>query len=214
MIEKVAAERFNGFDNGRKWNRQRACRKGAALTIPIASKEPFIPINCGAIPAELLESELFGHVKGSFTGAISNRTGRFEMAEEGSLFLDEIGDMSPNLQVKLLRVLARTKLRAGRWHQRQSTAERACHCGHQCRPGTWPSMMANSVKICIYRLQRHSDTHSEPCANANRIFPLLLHHFMEAFQPFSRGRLVEGHWGQDALNLLMYVRLAGEYPRT
>ncbi|MGE0525737.1 MAG: sigma-54-dependent transcriptional regulator [Bdellovibrionales bacterium] len=68
-------------------------------------KEPFIPINCGAIPAELLESELFGHVKGAFTGAIANRTGRFEMADEGTLFLDEIGDMSPNLQVKILRVL-------------------------------------------------------------------------------------------------------------
>ncbi len=69
------------------------------------STEPFIPINCGAIPAELLESELFGHVKGAFTGAIANRTGRFELAEEGTLFLDEIGDMSPSLQVKLLRVL-------------------------------------------------------------------------------------------------------------
>ena len=69
------------------------------------SAEAFIPINCGAIPAELLESELFGHVKGAFTGAIANRTGRFEMAEEGTLFLDEIGDMNPALQVKLLRVL-------------------------------------------------------------------------------------------------------------
>ncbi|MGZ3723320.1 MAG: sigma-54-dependent transcriptional regulator, partial [Bdellovibrionales bacterium] len=69
------------------------------------SQEPFIPINCGAIPAELLESELFGHVKGAFTGAIANRTGRFELADEGTLFLDEIGDMSPALQVKLLRVL-------------------------------------------------------------------------------------------------------------
>lgn len=65
----------------------------------------FIPINCGAIPSELLESELFGHVKGAFTGAISNRQGRFELANKGTLFLDEIGDLSPNLQVKLLRVL-------------------------------------------------------------------------------------------------------------
>ncbi len=69
------------------------------------SKKPFVPINCGAIPGELLESELFGHVKGAFTGAINQRMGRFEMAEAGSLFLDEIGDMSPSLQVKLLRVL-------------------------------------------------------------------------------------------------------------
>ncbi|BAJ01399.1 sigma-54-dependent Fis family transcriptional regulator [Shewanella violacea] len=66
---------------------------------------PFIPINCGAIPAELLESELFGHEKGSFTGAISARKGRFELAEKGTLFLDEIGDMPLQMQVKLLRVL-------------------------------------------------------------------------------------------------------------
>jgi len=66
---------------------------------------PFIPVNCGAIPRDLLESELFGHRKGAFTGAISDRKGRFEMADQGTLFLDEIGDMPIDLQVKLLRVL-------------------------------------------------------------------------------------------------------------
>ena len=67
--------------------------------------KPFQAINCGAIPAQFLESELFGHKKGAFTGSISDRKGRFELADQGTLFLDEIGDMPLELQVKLLRVL-------------------------------------------------------------------------------------------------------------
>ena len=66
---------------------------------------PFVPVNCGAIPRELLESELFGHDRGAFTGAISSRAGRFEMADGGTLFLDEIGDMPLDMQVKMLRAI-------------------------------------------------------------------------------------------------------------
>ncbi|RMD51976.1 MAG: sigma-54-dependent Fis family transcriptional regulator, partial [Nitrospirae bacterium] len=69
------------------------------------SSKPLIPVNCGAIPEELLESELFGHERGAFTGAINMRIGRFELADGGTLFLDEVGELSRHLQVKLLRVL-------------------------------------------------------------------------------------------------------------
>jgi len=73
-------------------------------------EKPFITINCGAIPRELLESELFGHVKGSFTGAVGHKAGKVEMAERGTLFLDEIGEMPGELQVKLLRLIQQGEL--------------------------------------------------------------------------------------------------------
>jgi len=95
------------------------------------SDMPFVPINCGAIPADLLESELFGHEKGAFTGAIISRTGRFELAEGGTLFLDEIGDMSLPMQVKLLRVLQeRTFERVGSNKTQQCNVRiiAATHC--------------------------------------------------------------------------------------
>lgn len=104
LIERVAQTNSTVLITGESGTGKELVAKALHYN-SLRSQHPFIPINCGAIPAELLESEMFGHVKGAFTGAIANRTGRFELAEEGTLFLDEIGDMSPTLQVKLLRVL-------------------------------------------------------------------------------------------------------------
>lgn len=104
LIEQVAEFDTNVLVTGQSGTGKELVAKTLHALSDRAEK-PFVPINCGAIPAELLESELFGHEKGAFTGAIVARTGRFEMAEGGTLFLDEIGDMSFDMQVKLLRVL-------------------------------------------------------------------------------------------------------------
>lgn len=104
MVEKVADTEANVLIMGDSGSGKEVVARNIHYQSSRRNK-PFVPINCGAIPSELLESELFGHEKGAFTGAISARQGRFEMAEGGTLFLDEIGDMSLPMQVKLLRVL-------------------------------------------------------------------------------------------------------------
>ena len=104
MVEKVADTAANVLIVGASGSGKEVVARNIHYQSSRRNK-PFVPINCGAIPSELLESELFGHEKGAFTGAISTRQGRFEMAEGGTLFLDEIGDMSLPMQVKLLRVL-------------------------------------------------------------------------------------------------------------
>lgn len=104
MMSQVADKDVSVLITGESGTGKEVVARNLHYNSPRRDK-PFVPVNCGAIPAELLESELFGHEKGAFTGAISTRAGRFELAEGGTLFLDEIGDMPLNMQVKILRVL-------------------------------------------------------------------------------------------------------------
>lgn len=104
LIEQVARADATVLVLGESGTGKEVVARGIHARSTRADK-PFIPINCGAIPSELLESELFGHEKGAFTGAVTTRLGRFELANGGTIFLDEIGDMPLLMQVKLLRVL-------------------------------------------------------------------------------------------------------------
>ena len=162
------------------------------------TERPFIPINCGAIPGELLESELFGHIKGAFTGAVANRLGRFEMADTGTLFLDEIGDMNPSLQVKLLRVLQERKFEPVGSTKTISADVRVIAATNvdldeavlegKFREDLYYRLNVIPIKIPALR-ERRSD------------IPLLFHYFMEEFN-HSRSRKLQGIT-PDAMSLLM-----------
>jgi two-component system repressor protein LuxO len=104
QIANVARSRATVFITGESGTGKEVCAESIHKASPRAAR-PFIAINCGAIPEDLLESELFGHLKGSFTGAVSDRIGAVQAAHGGTLFLDEICEMEPKLQVKLLRFL-------------------------------------------------------------------------------------------------------------
>lgn len=108
VIEKVARTRSTVLVLGESGTGKELIAKAIHSLSGRSGK--LVPVNCGAIPEDILESELFGHEKGAFTGAVNSRVGRFQLADNGTIFLDEIGEMSPKLQVKLLRVLQERKV--------------------------------------------------------------------------------------------------------
>ena len=159
---------------------------------------PFVKLNCAAIPAELVESELFGHEKGAFTGAINQRLGRFEAAHRGTLFLDEIGDMPLNLQAKLLRVLQEGEFeRLGSTHTR-SVDVRIVAATNQNLLGM---VAEKQFRMDLYYRLNVFPIAAPPLRQRPADIPLLIAHFVQRFA--TRMSKDISKISQDAMGALM-----------
>jgi sigma-54 dependent transcriptional regulator, acetoin dehydrogenase operon transcriptional activator AcoR len=165
---------------------------------------PFVPINCGALPEGTLESELFGHVKGAFTGAISNRKGRFELAEGGTIFLDEIGEISHNMQVKLLRVLQeKCFVPVGGEKTVKVNARVICATNRDLKQSTKQGLFREDL---YYRLAV-VPINMPPLRDRKSDIKLLIEHFLDKYSQDIGKRVVD--ISQDALDTLVNYNWPG-----
>jgi transcriptional regulator with PAS, ATPase and Fis domain len=160
--------------------------------------KPYLAINCSAIPESLLESELFGHVKGSFTGAASDKIGLFEAAHHGTLLLDEIGDVSPAIQVKLLRVLQEREIRrVGDNRTRQVDVRLVTATNKDLKQ----LVASGTVREDFFYRIHVFEIRLPPLRERTEDIPLLVDHFIEELCR-KKGRSANGI-ARDALQLLM-----------
>ncbi|HDT4029875.1 TPA: two-component system response regulator GlrR [Klebsiella aerogenes] len=167
-------------------------------------EKPFIAINCGALPEQLLESELFGHARGAFTGAVSNREGLFQAAEGGTLFLDEIGDMPVALQVKLLRVLQERKVRPLGSNRDIDIDVRIVSATHRDLP---KAMARGEFREDLFYRLNVVNLKIPPLSERAEDIPLLANHLLrqsaDRHKPFVRA------FSTDAMKRLMAARWPG-----
>jgi len=149
-------------------------------------ERPFVPVNCAAIPSELLESELFGHEKGAFTNAIRTRIGRFELANGGTVFLDEIGDMNPLLQSKLLRVLQEKQFERVGGIKTIKTDIRIIAATHQ---DLKQAVQQKKFREDLYYRLNVIPVRIPPLRERKTDIPLLAHHFLDHFNRSKKKRI-------------------------
>lgn len=166
--------------------------------------KPFVAINCGALPEQLLESELFGHARGAFTGAVSSREGLFQAAEGGTLFLDEIGDMPVALQVKLLRVLQERKVRPLGSNRDIDIDVRIISATHRDLP---KAMARGEFREDLFYRLNVVNLKIPPLAERTEDIPLLANHLLrqsaDRHKPFVRA------FSTDAMKRLMAAKWPG-----
>jgi DNA-binding NtrC family response regulator len=165
---------------------------------------PFVPVNCAAIPGELLESELFGHEKGAFTNAIQTRIGRFELATGGTVFLDEIGDMSPVLQSKLLRILQERQFERIGGIKTIKIDIRVIAATHQDLKS---AVEQKRFREDLYYRLNVIPVHVPPLRERKSDIPLLVHHFLDHFNKRKKKK-IRG-MTDETMNLLLQYEWPG-----
>jgi DNA-binding NtrC family response regulator len=161
------------------------------------ASKPLVPVNCGSIPENLLESELFGHVKGAFTGALYSRPGRFSLADKGTIFLDEIGDMSPHLQTKLLRVIQEQAFEPVGSTKTLQVDVRVIAATHQ---NLRKLIEEKKFRMDLYYRLNVIQIQLPPLRERVEDIPLLCDHFLSIFNQRLRGNILG--FDEDSMNYL------------
>jgi DNA-binding NtrC family response regulator len=187
LVEKVADTHSTVLITGESGTGKELIARAIHYNSPRADCM-LVTVNCGAIPEELLESELFGHVKGAFTNAIEHREGRFSVADGGTLFLDEIGDMSPNLQVKLLRVLQEKTFEPVGSSKTEHVDVRVIAATNQ---NLKELIASKRFREDLYYRLNVLPVEMPPLRDRPEDVPLLVHHFLDRART-ERGSRVEG----------------------
>jgi transcriptional regulator with GAF, ATPase, and Fis domain len=203
LIDKVAATDSTVLVLGESGTGKELVARALHYNSP-RSQNAFVPVNCGAIPEELLESELFGHEKGAFTGAFRARIGRFELANGGSIFLDEVSEMSPSLQVKLLRVVQEREFERVGGVKSLKTDVRIIAATNR---NLEEEVEQGRFREDLYYRLNVIPINLPPLRERRDDIPLLVKHFLAKYGT-DRNPSLTG-FGKKAMNLLMQYRWPG-----
>ncbi len=204
LLHKVAQSEINVLITGENGTGKELVARALHYNGP-RSGRPFVPVNCGAIPEQLLESELFGHTKGAFTGADRDKMGLFQVADGGTLFLDEIGEMPSHIQVKLLRVLQEKSIRPLGGAKEQAVDVRILSATNK---NLQDEVKAGSFREDLFFRLNVLTVEIPALRERLEDIPLLAHHFLNLYGKNSGGSHVQGI-SRDAMELLVNYDFPG-----